>query len=127
MMRKHFPCFNCSVMGRVLTCVGEITPSEGCDTYKVKICLPVGMTPRVKVLNPKIEYDRRIHMYACGHLCLYKPKDQPWMETDYVHEKILPWTAEWLVYYELFLITGEWLGPEASHDDEPKEQQKKAS
>lgn len=127
MMRKHFPCFDCSVMHRVLTCVGEITPSEGCDTYRVQIRLPVGMTPRVKVLTPKIDYDRRIHMYASGHLCLYKPEDQPWMETDYVHEKIVPWTAEWLVYYELYKLTGEWHGPEAPHSDEPKEQQKKAS
>ena len=33
----------------------------------------------------------------------------------YVHETIVPWTAEWIVFYELWKITGEWLGPEAPH------------
>lgn len=23
---------------------------------------------------------------------------------------ILPWTAEWLLHYEVWLVTGEWVG-----------------
>jgi hypothetical protein len=34
---------------------------------------------------------------------------------DNLHQKIIPWIAEWLVYYELYLICGKWLGPEAPH------------
>jgi len=33
-----------------------------------------------------------------------------------LHETIIPWTAEWIVFYELWKITGEWLGSAALHD-----------
>lgn len=127
LMRKHFPCFKCSLRRGVLECVGTITPCEDCDTYKIRIRLPRGGVPRVRILDPEIKPSRKIHIYKEGDLCLYYYREQPWMDTDHLHEKIVPWTAEWLVYYELFRITGEWMGPEAPHDDEPKEQQKKAS
>lgn len=126
-MATHFPCFRCSLQHRVLICTGEITPSEGCDTYQIQITLPVGKIPRVRILKPDIVPSIRIHMYPSGDLCLYKPSEQPWMEKDFIHEKIVPWTAEWLVYYELFKITDHWYGPEASHGSEPKEVQKIAS
>jgi hypothetical protein len=32
-----------------------------------------------------------------------------------LHETIIPWTAEWLVSYELYLTTGKWLGSSAVH------------
>jgi hypothetical protein len=85
------------------------------------------MIPHVRILSPEIEPSTKIHMYPTGDLCLYKPSEQPWMESDYIHEKIVPWIAEWLVYYELFKIIGQWLGPEATHDSGPKEVQKIAS
>lgn len=126
-MAKHFPCFTCSIQNRVLICTGEITPSEECDTYRIQIKLPAGMIPHVRILNPEIAPSTRIHMYTSGDLCLYKPNEQPWKVSDYIHKKIVPWIAEWLVYYELFKITGQWLGPEATHDSGPKEVQKIAS
>ena len=126
-MAKHFPCFRCSLQSRVLICTGEITPSQECDAYKIQITLPVGMIPRVRILEPEISYNPKIHMYRSCELCLFKPAEQPWMETDFIHKKIVPWTAEWLVYYELFKLTGVWYGPEASHGNETKEAQKKAS
>lgn len=29
-------------------------------------------------------------------------------------DTILPWTSQWLLYYELWLITGHWMG--SGHD-----------
>jgi hypothetical protein len=58
-------------------------------------------------------------------LCLFDPRERSWSNRDNLHETIIPWTAEWLVYYELFLISGVWHGPEAPHGDnnikEPQE------
>jgi hypothetical protein len=119
-MRKHFPCFTCSLRHGLLECFGEITPSEECDTYRIRIRLPRGGTPKVRVLNPKIQPGAKIHTYANGDLCLFDHREQPWMEGDNLHEKIVPWTSEWLVYYELYQLTGQWLGPEAPHGDTPK-------
>lgn len=115
LMRKHFPCFKCSLRHDVLECEGTITPCEECASYNIRIRMPRGEIPKVWILDPEIEPSGKIHIFKEGHLCLYDHRDQPWLATDHLHEKIVPWTAEWLVYYELFLLTGEWLGPEASH------------
>jgi hypothetical protein len=50
----------------------------------------------------------------------YWPDEDRWKSSDDIHKKIIPWLAEWLVFYELFLITGKWLGPEAPHAAMPK-------
>jgi hypothetical protein len=38
---------------------------------------------------------------------------------------LIPWTALWLYYYELWLDTGKWLGP-SSHASDSKLQGEKA-
>ncbi|MCB1100464.1 MAG: hypothetical protein KDN22_33175 [Verrucomicrobiae bacterium] len=115
LIQKHFECFHCEFNSRKLTCTGEITPAEGCDPYTIRIDYSPGMTPKVWVLRPKIKPRPEIHMYREGCLCLYHPPEDPWLRTDNIHEKIIPWTAEWLVYYELYLLHGKWLAPEAPH------------
>jgi hypothetical protein len=37
-----------------------------------------------------------------------------------IHETIIPWTAEWLVFYELWKISGKWMGPAALHGTDEK-------
>ncbi len=67
-------------------------------------------------------------MYLNGSLCLFDPRVSPWKGSYNLHETIIPWTAEWLVFYELYKIHGKWLGPEAPHDPkEPKEPQRDAA
>lgn len=119
-MRKHFPCFKCSLMRGTLECIGEITPSDDCDTYRIRIRLRRRGTPEVRVLNPKIQQSSKIHMFSTEDLCLFDHREKPWMDRDNLHEKIVPWTAEWLVFYELYLLTGRWFGPEAPHGNTPK-------
>jgi hypothetical protein len=71
----------------------------------------------VRIINPHIDPKGAIHIYRDGHLCLYHPKSQPWSGNKNIHETIIPWTAEWLIFYELYLSEGRWLGPEISHGD----------
>ncbi|MES2466344.1 MAG: hypothetical protein V4675_03495 [Verrucomicrobiota bacterium] len=115
LMGDHFPNFSCSYSKRCLTCVGSITPEEGCATYSLKISYVADHSPKVWVMSPKIALNKNIHVYSDGSLCLYYPKETPWQNTDNLHEKILPWTAEWLVYYEIYLMTGVWRGKSAPH------------
>ncbi|OLS10850.1 hypothetical protein AUQ39_02525 [Lacticaseibacillus casei] len=45
-------------------------------------------------------------------LCLYRNKVQR-IEYDFgddLESTIIPWTQEWLYFYEFFLITGKWYG-----------------
>jgi hypothetical protein len=129
LVERHFPCFSCSLKANpsVLECVGEIQPCPECDKYKVQINLNKGGVPRVRIVSPTIQPRASIHIYSNGTLCLYDHREQPWMVDDNVHEKIIPWTAEWLVYYELFKLDGKWLGPEAAHGNAPKEPQVKTN
>lgn len=115
LIEKYFPCFRCSFKNRHLSCLGKITPSEGCAAYSVRIDYAVGGLPEVRILWPKIPVNRAIHMYRNGTLCLYYPPETPWKFTSNIHETIIPWTAEWLVFYELFLLKPVWLGKEAPH------------
>ena len=115
LMQKYFPAFTCSQGKRCLTCIGKITPAEGCETYTVKIEYPQGGTPKVRILHPEIVMNSDTHVYKDGSLCLYYPPESPWKTTDNLHEKILPWVAEWLVFYELYLINGVWHGKSAPH------------
>ena len=125
LVEKHFPCFKCRLSHRNLECEGFITPSIDCATYRIAISYEQDGIPRVKIKEPQITPSSRIHMYDNGTLCLYQPKETPWQSSDNLHEKIIPWTAEWLVFYELYLMCGKWLGPEALHGISGKVQQKK--
>jgi hypothetical protein len=115
LVERHFPCFTCQLYRNRLTCKATICPSPDCDHYLVRIRYDYEKVPRVEILEPPIPSSPKIHMYGCGALCLYDPREMPWERMDNVHEKIIPWIAEWLVYYELYLIYGKWLGPEAPH------------
>jgi hypothetical protein len=113
LVERHFACFRCIVHRNVLDCFGEITPSIHCQTYQVAIRYRKGGIPNVKIRTPDIP--KPIHMYRDGTLCLYDYREQPWSTWNNIHETIIPWTAEWLVFYELYLMCGKWLGPEAAH------------
>lgn len=115
LVQKHFPFFDCGLSHRRVECEGVITPSQGCANYLIKISYQRGGVPRVKIKDPQIIPSATIHMYNDGTLCLYEPRETPWKSSYNLHETIIPWTAEWLVFYELFLLCGKWLGPEAPH------------
>lgn len=114
-IEKYFPFLQCTLRRKRLICHGSITPSEGCDTYKIRIEYQEGWTPRVYIVDPQIEPDPKYHIYEEGHLCLSDYRESPWSSTMRIHETIIPWTAEWLIFYERWKLTGKWSGPEAKH------------
>ena len=117
LIEKYFPCFVCTLRNNNLRCTGYITPSEGFETYTLQIDYKNGSTPKVKVLSPNVAYDHNAHMYKDSSLCLFHPKETPWRKIYNIHETIIPWIAEWLVFYELYKIYGVWIGPEAEHGE----------
>lgn len=44
-------------------------------------------------------------------LCLFDPEGEEWSPADLIAETTVPWASEWLLYYELWHLTGEWLAP----------------
>jgi hypothetical protein len=119
LVEKHFPAFRCRLNRGLLECTGDIRPTDESESYTVRVSLTEWGIPAVRVVKPHIEHQPGIHMYRNGTLCLYHPPTQPWSGAYDLHKTIVPWTAEWLVYYELFLSEGKWLGPEVPHGDLP--------
>ena len=52
-------------------------------------------------------------MYHDGSLCLYRTGQ--WVSGDLLVETIVPWTSEWLMHYEFWRATDEWLGSGGDH------------
>jgi hypothetical protein len=76
----------------------------------------------VEMLDPVIGLDPRgtgelpPHIYpdpgtAAGwSLCLFDPRTGEWKPDRVIAETIIPWAAEWLFFYEGWLIDGKWAG-----------------
>lgn len=49
-------------------------------------------------------------------LCLFDPDGGEWSASDLIATTTVPWTAEWVAYYELWHLTGEWLAPSVGYE-----------
>jgi hypothetical protein len=93
---------------------GTLQPSHESPLYAIRIVHEPDRTPRTYVDRPEIRSDTW-HRYPDGSLCLYWPDEWGWTARESLAATIVPWTAFWLYYYELWLVTGEWLGPSSPH------------
>ena len=116
LVRSNFPFFTARGRGSELTCRGWMRPTETSEEYRVEVQYAANEAPDVRILEPDIAVNVALHMYGRGTLCLYDWRDQPWQNAWHLHQTVIPWTAEWLVFYELFLLTGKWLGHSAIHN-----------
>ncbi|WP_416044592.1 hypothetical protein ACMXKO_10175 [Clostridium tyrobutyricum] len=95
--------------------LGKLTPTEKSNTYTVKINYLYKKVPKVYVIEPQILRNSP-HIYPDKSLCLYYPKDFSFdKKTSLIADTIIPWTAEWLYFYEIWMETGIWWGNEAPH------------
>jgi len=93
---------------------GNLQPRVTSPAYQIDVWYKLGQIPKVKVVWPSLAANAP-HLYSDGSLCLYWPKEWTWQDHYIIAETIVPWTALWLYYYELWQDVGEWLGP-SSHD-----------
>lgn len=99
--------------------IGRVTPFEGAGSYLIQIEYTIKDVPRVRILDPQLvvkQGDKRLpHTYPDKENrrnrvrpCLFVPDE--WDARDSIAATIVPWTCEWLLHYEIWLVTGEWLG-----------------
>lgn len=96
-----------------LVAVGTVSPDNVTSPYKVQVSYS-GNQPKVRVLSPQLR-DRGDgkpipHTYSDDSLCLYRPRYEEWSPSLAIADTIIPWISEWLFYYEVWLVTGDWLG-----------------
>jgi len=94
-----------------MTWSGRIQPSPASITYTVQIVALHGQAPDITVLDPPLEKregEALPHTFPGDRLCVYR--NDEWNPSKPMATTLLPWISEWLVYYELWLPTGEWFG-----------------
>ncbi|PSJ72277.1 hypothetical protein C7N43_35095 [Sphingobacteriales bacterium UPWRP_1] len=114
-LESNFNFLKCGIQRNgTLVCTGELQP-ENCDRYKFRIEFREGHAPVVFIKSPQIVPKPEIHMYREGCLCLYDPGEFKWRDTTQIAQYTIPWMVEWILYYELWKLTGKWEGPEHVH------------
>lgn len=112
---KSFPSFEFYRNNGEEYWLGQLTPTENSKTYTVKINYLYKKASRVYVIEPHI-LKHSPHIYPDKSLCLYYPKDFSFdKRISLIANTIIPWTAEWLYFYEIWIETGVWWGSEAPH------------
>lgn len=113
-MEQHHPGFAATWYCDEVVWTGLIQPTERANTYKVRVTYRLGSPPVVDVLEPELksrEPGKPIpHLYKGGHLCLFLPFGFEWDASKLVANTIVPWATLWLHHYEVWRVTGEWLG-----------------
>ncbi|MEJ1937149.1 hypothetical protein WDZ92_43705, partial [Nostoc sp. NIES-2111] len=93
-----------------------VVPNQFSRSYRCLLRIPVAGHPELFVLHPdpqKLASGRRVpHIYPHDgvgtKLCLWLPKAHEWTTEMAMVESYLPWTAEWLDYFEEWLVTNQW-------------------
>ena len=97
----------------------NLRPTPLSDNYFVQLDYSLGGIPCLQVVAPDlfIPTGRRLpHVFPDGEMCIYDCRDgkhewDPWIPLAVV----VPWAELWLYYYEQWVVTGVWLGKEATH------------
>lgn len=95
-----------------LDCVVPIQATPASQTYSARIQYRHWNPPHVHIVEPTLALHSNAahlpHVYPGNELCLFYPGE--WQHNMLLAATILPWTAEWLLHYEIWLATGEWTG-----------------
>ena len=96
-----------------------IRPTISSSTYQVKFEYQGGRIPQVWVcglLSKGTSSSEIPHKFSVDekknqvHICLFRTKYSEFDRQSSLSKNIIPWTCEWLHFYELYLITGNWYG-----------------
>ncbi|MFC3695551.1 hypothetical protein ACFOWB_25290 [Chenggangzhangella methanolivorans] len=122
-MASLWPDFAATKLGDgTLIWIGPLRPKAQPYTVGIVWRPSLGL-PYVTLEAPKLTPRPGVTFSAIPHLlyngdnpersglCLFDPKVREWSAGDLIAETTVRWTAEWLTYYELWHMTGEWLAP----------------
>jgi hypothetical protein len=112
--------------------VWEGTVRPVCQTYRIRIIyfsrryfpgwdlanphLSVFVVDTPIGADPRGTGEKSQHVYRLGHppdyprLCICDPVDDDWHPSEYIVDRIIPWTIKWLFFHEDWVATGVWKG-----------------
>lgn len=114
-----FPEARCVVKRNLLIWKGEIKPTPLSRSYQIKIIFNPAKSISLKVILygeipgiERVDFPHYFHKDVKAkwvEICLYRFREFDYRK-DLISYTIVPWIADWLLHYELWLATGEWLG-----------------
>jgi hypothetical protein len=114
LIQQKYSNFDYSWSSGVGVWKGKLQPTPISPQYDVLIKYNMNRVPHVWVLRPEIN-EHVPHRYGDKSLCIYWYKEWPWSPDQDISLTIIPWTAFWLYFYEIWLDTGVWFGKSAPH------------
>lgn len=120
-LESKYNCLEYSLKSGKLTWKQRVRPSKLSRTYDIIVQYD-GKIPRIYLYNQgimKSENEYIPHCYERNYknktneyvmICLYYPKYNEWSGNMLLSDTIIPWAIDWLYFYELWRITGRWLG-----------------
>lgn len=119
MMKRMFPQFQLLDHHGEKYWIGRLDSSLYPEiSYLVKIVYDP-IYPKVFILEPTL-LSKCPHIYSDDSLCLFYPKDQSFNCEKYITQTIVPWTCEWIYFYEKWFVEGVWWGEEAPHETDSR-------
>lgn len=120
-IKKLYPSFRYAIRGNDIIFKGEIQVKPEFPVYTISLKYnSTNKHPIVKILNPKL-VENPPHFYSkTKSLCLYHPKNFYWDNNKLIANEIMDWTIAWIYFYEVWLETKIWYGPEVTHSNDKK-------
>ncbi len=113
-IKRNYINFTTSVEKNSLWIEGELQPTSRSDVYTIEIIYHFRKRPIVNILKPVLVKNFKgediPHVYPGDKLCLYQPRYNEFKFSDFLSATIVPWTSLWLYHYEVWHVTGDWLG-----------------
>lgn len=95
--------------------IDDVIPFFDYSKYKISIVYKTSTSPKVYVLEPDL-VEKPKHVFPSDKsLCLYHKSEFQWTNTKSITTYLVPWVFLWVYYYEVWLITGQWLGEAYPH------------
>ena len=119
MLIREFPLSKGQVRCGKLVWHGDFKPSPLSNTYRLKITYNEGGLPKAFIQSPKplplpegADTLPHVYNYCDGkqQLCLFLPQSVDWRRSMSIENTIVHWAVQWMFYYEMWHISGKWMG-----------------
>lgn len=116
-LRAAYPSASCELRNGTLFWFGKVRPTPLSREYNVSLTYSNSQVPKVWVIGEelqKIDDPDFPHKYDIDvennmvQICLYRYRE--FTREKFLANTIIPWTVEWLYFYEIWLATGTWCG-----------------
>jgi hypothetical protein len=113
-MKAKYPQFQVTcVRGKKIKWLGDWQPSELSPRYSLAISYRQGRRPRIEIVSPVLSlgpgHTELPHVFD-GQKSICVHTEDEWNSRMLIADTILPWISQWLYFYEVWALTGKWLG-----------------